>query len=112
MRRQHPAQRVGEVVPLARHEVEVEPQQREHQQHEAARKEHVGQRDGAGEEGVGPPERHAEEQVAMQQLHVPGLLRFLPAPQQGDLGDVAAGSKELVMREELHEMLDFLSSRL
>ena len=108
LRREHARHRVGDAVPLARHQVQVEPEQHQHHDHEAAREEHVGQRDGAGEERVGPEQRQAEEQVVVQHLPVPGVFRLAQATGEDLLRHRALRREQLVRREKLKQVLQLL----
>src|SRR5262249_37575919 len=105
LRGEDAAERVGEVVPLAREQIEVDAQQGEHQDHEAAREEDVGETDRAREERVRSQQRNAEEEVVVQQLLVPGLLRGLHAAGKSLLRERAGRREELARGEEVDELL-------
>jgi hypothetical protein len=100
---------VGDAVPLARNEIEVEADQQQHQRDEAAREEHVGQRDRAREEAVRPHQRQAEEQIVVQQLRVPGVLGRVAHPAgERPLRHRAFRREQLVDGEELDQVLQLV----
>ena len=103
--REHPPHGAGKAVPLARHEIEVEPEQRREEHDETAREKDIRERHGARKERIGPKQRQPEEKVVMQQILVPGVPRCVQSPGERLAGDDACRRQELVVREECDQLL-------